>query len=144
MFLARCGPWLVTKRRDIRFISTRILIFVHAPPAIVDGTTVLVNITMTVPQTEEVKDTLSNCWRVVCLARISNAGLRDVRAVVIAWPLVPVGSRALGPTLVTRLTTMMLTVVRMRTTVGGLAMTTTVTGSMSMTGTTAATTSPGY
>jgi len=134
----------VTKRRDIRFISTRILIFVYGPPAIVDGTAILVNITVTVPQTEEVKDTLSNCWGVVCLAGISNAGLRNVRAVMIAWSLVPVGSSALGPTLVARLTTMMLTVVRMRTTVGGVAMTTTVTGSMSMTGTTAATTSPGY
>jgi hypothetical protein len=135
----------VTKRRDIRFISTRILIFVYGPPAIVDGTAILVNITVTVPQTEEVKDTLSNCWGVVCLAGISNAfSFGHGEAYMIAWSLVPVGSSALGPTLVARLTTMMLTVVRMRTTVGGVAMTTTVTGSMSMTGTTAATTSPGY
>lgn len=58
----------------------------------------LVNITMTVPQTEEVENALSNCWGVV--AGISDAGLMVVRALMICWSLVPVGSIAMGPALV--------------------------------------------
>lgn len=64
-------------------ISTRILIFVQGSPPIVDGTTVLVNITMTVPQPKEIEDALSNSWGVVCLAGISDAcGLLAVRTVL--------------------------------------------------------------
>lgn len=73
----------------------------------------------------------------VCLAGISNAGLMAVRAVMMVWSLVPVRISAVRPTLVA-----MLTVVGLRTTVG-VAMTM-MTVTMSMTGATVTTTSPGY
>jgi hypothetical protein len=38
--------------------------------------------TVIVPQTEEVEDTLSNRWGVVALAGISNSGLMEVRAIL--------------------------------------------------------------
>lgn len=59
----------------------------------------LVNITVIVPQTKEIEDALSNSWGVV--AGISNAWGLAVRAVMVAWSLVPVGSSAVGPALVT-------------------------------------------
>lgn len=102
----------------------------------VDGTTILVKVTTIVPQTKETEDALSNSWGVVCLAGISYSfRFGHGEAYMVAWSLVPVGSSAMGPTLVA-----VTTMVRTRTPAG---VTVSMMG-MCRTGTTATATSPSF